>query len=459
MPQTDALTGSRLANRYRIIYRIGEGGMGVTYRAWDCETGRPVVLKCPKKEMLLIAGFPERFAREARTLASLVHPNIVPIDDLGEHDGLPYFVMPYLPGGSLANRRLRDPNGRVKPMAPATLHLWLPQVATALDFVHSAGVVHRDVKPGNVFFDSAWHAFLGDFGIAKSFGDAEQLDADQPLTATNMSIGTPEYMAPELFAPKATIDGRVDQYALAVVAYEILAGRRPFVGDSAHIVVEVMTHPLPPLSGVRDDLPPSLAEAVHRALAKSPAERFPDCTAFAAAALADVLPAADEPGVARFLCPNSDCNNNLKLPVSAAGQKGKCPRCTNQMIIAPDLSALWLVREESDEPITAPGAPAKAGTAPSAAGRRRRPPARPDDWPTRVRRSLLIAGLLATMFFGAILVSRVSTARMQLELNGRIDELRESRKRLDELDRIVRELAAERESLLRENDRLKESLQ
>jgi len=454
MPKTDALTGSRLADRYRIIYRIGEGGMGVAYRAWDCATGRPVVLKCPKKEMLIAPGFRERFEREASMLAGLVHDHIVPIIDLGTYDGLPYFVMPYLPGGSLANRRLRDAEGRVKPMTPSTLQLWLPQVAAALDHVHAAGVVHRDVKPGNVFFNSGWHAYLGDFGIAKSTLDLPVGADDQPLTATNMTIGTPDYMAPELFAPKATIDGRVDQYALAVVAYEILAGRRPFIGDSAHIVVEVMTYPTPPLSTARLDLPRSLEQAILKALSKNPGDRFPDCWAFARAALADVPPATDEPGVARLLCPKSDCNNNLKLPTSAAGQKGKCPRCSSQMIIAPDLSALWLVREEANEPITQAGS-----------GRKKKGRETASLWgsigdtlerqPSTTRRMLLGAALAASMFVLAILVSQISTARERLGHSRTAGALRLAEEKNKAFEQEVRDLKAAKAALERENAILK----
>lgn len=456
MPQNDPLTGSQLANRYRIIYRIGEGGMGVTYRAWDCETGRPVVLKCPKKEMLLDAGFRVRFEREAQTLASLVHTNIVPITDIGIHEGLPYFVMPYLPGGSLANRRLRDPNGRVKPMLPSTLQLWLPQVATALDYVHSAGIIHRDVKPGNVFFNSAWHAFLGDFGIAKRLDDQEHPDADQPLTATNISIGTPEYMAPEMFAAKAAANGRVDQYALAVVVFEILAGRRPFIGDAAYIVVEVMTHPPPLLTQLRRDLPPSLAQAVDRALSKNPTDRFPDCRTFAREVLLDVPVTEDKPGVARLLCPNSACNNNLVLPVSAAGKKGKCPRCKSGMIIAPDISALWLVQEESNEPASAANIPEQTASIPTPASRRLPKPKSPVGRPAWTRRLLLLAGLFALLYCEAVLVSRLSTGRLQLEYNRMNNDLQRAAKHIAELNELLRDVVKERDSIKRENDRLRE---
>ncbi len=221
--------------------------MGVTYRAWDDHAGRPVVLKCPKPEMLGVSGFVDRFDREARVLASLEHANIVPISDLGAHDGLPFFVMPYLPGGSLADRRLRDAKGRVKPMQPATLHLWLQQVAAALDHVHAAGVVHRDVKPANIFFNSSWRPYLGDFGIAKIVADDAPTAAHEPLTAMNMAIGTPEYMAPEMFNLEAKIDGRIDQYALAVVVFELLAGKRPFAADGnlARILADVKNTPPP----------------------------------------------------------------------------------------------------------------------------------------------------------------------------------------------------------------------
>ena len=340
----DPLVGTVVAGRYRVIARLGQGGMSVTYRAWDMEASRPVVLKHPKPEMLASPGFLERFSRETRMMAAFSHPNVAPITTVGEHDGIPYLVMPFLPGGSLANRRLRDESGEPQPMHPSTLHLWLPQVAAALDYVHSQGVVHRDVKPGNVFFDCFWHAFLGDFGISKIVEETESLDREHTLTATSVAVGTHGYMAPELFAPKPVLDGRVDQYALAVMVYEMLAGRRPFTGDTAHLIVEVTTKNVPPLRGFRRDLPRSLEEAVDQSLAKHSGDRFGSCLEFIEHALADVPPMQDEPGLARLLCPA--CENLLKLPTTAAGEKGRCPRCKNKMEVAADLSAFWLTSEE-----------------------------------------------------------------------------------------------------------------
>jgi serine/threonine protein kinase len=340
---TDELLGATIAGRYRIISRLGAGGMGVAYRAWDEQGGLPVVIKIPKKSFLEDPKFAERFYREIRLLQGLKHPHIVPIVDVGEHEGLPFVVMRFLPGGSLSNRRLRDEKGKPRQNFPETLHLWLLAIADALDYVHSQGVVHRDVKPGNIFFDAFWGAYLGDFGIAKIVEESDAFDKEHTLTATHMGIGTPDYMAPEQFTPKAVIDGRADQYALGVIVYEMLAGKRPFVGDTAHIVVEVTTRPVPALPVPRGQVPPLLAESVYRALAKHPSQRFATCRDFAAAALRDVQPMTDEPGVARLLCPQ--CSNILKLPTAAAGQKGKCPKCQTQMKVADDLGALWLLDE------------------------------------------------------------------------------------------------------------------
>jgi serine/threonine protein kinase len=325
--------------RYRIISRLGAGA----YRAWDEQEGRLVVIKIVKKAFLDDPKFTEGFARKIRLLQGLRHPHIVPIVDVdvGEHDGLPFvvIVMRFLPGGSLSNRRLRDDNGKVLPNPPGMLHLWLPDVADALDHVHANGVVHRDVKPANIFFDAYWNAFLGDFGNAKIVEESDSFDRENTLTATNMGIGTQEYMGPEQFSPKPVLDGRTDQYALAVMVYEMVSGTRPFTGATAHIVVEVTSMPAPRLDGKVRGLPCSLVHAVHRGLTKSPDERFSTCREFAAAVLRDVKPLADDPGIARLLCPR--CSNLLKLPVAAAGQCGLCPKCQTQMKVADDLS--WLI--------------------------------------------------------------------------------------------------------------------
>lgn len=331
-------------HRYIVLAKIGAGGMGETVRAWDKCDGRLVAIKMPKAALVQDPGFIERFDREARMLQRVVHPSIVPITDIGTLHGLPFFGMPFLPGGSLAIRRLRDDQGKPLPNQAGMLHFWLPGMAAALDYLHAQGIVHRDVKPANIFFDVFWHAYLGDFGLAKIVGDAAGIEREETLTGTNMAMGTELYMAPEMFKPRPALTGAIDQYALAVSVYEILAGRRPFAGETAHPIVEVTTQAPPPLDRLRPDLPASLVKAVHRGLAKQAQDRFVNCADFCRAALADVRPLEAEPGIARLACPK--CGNIIRIAVADAGRAGKCSRCRKRLIIAGDFSGLWTRSEQ-----------------------------------------------------------------------------------------------------------------
>jgi len=349
MPAQESSIGRLIGYRYRIISQLGAGGMGVVYRAWDTTGNVPVVIKMPKPEVLKDQDTVRRFAREIRAMASLAHPHIVPIVDDGIDAGTPFGVIRFLPGGSLSNRRLREggaSKGKALANKPSTLHLWLPAIAGALDFVHSRGVVHRDVKPDNIFFDAFWGAFLGDFGIAKVIEDSAAIQREETLTGTGMMIGTQAYMAPELFIPKSKPDGRADQYALAVIVYELLCGERPFTGESSHIMVEHCTMPAPRIDQRQSGLPASLCEAVHRGLEKRPENRFESCTEFAMAVLQGVPEPMVEPGVARLLCPG--CSNILKVGESARGRQGKCPKCSTELDVAQDLGALWLTDENKN---------------------------------------------------------------------------------------------------------------
>ena len=339
------------AGRYRLISLLKEGGMGVTYRAWDTRQGIPVVVKMPNERSRSDNAAMRRFAREIEAMLRLEHDHIVPIVNHGKEDGCPFVVMRFLPGGALADMRRRDKNGKAQPQVPGTLPLWLPTVASALDFIHDRGLLHRDVKPDNIFFDGFWNAFLGDFGIAKVVDDSGCIPKGETLTAAMATIGTPEYMAPELFQPQAASDSRSDQYSLAVTVYEMLAGEKPFTGAVAHIVVEQSTMPVPPLASRAQGLPDSLCAAVEKALAKRPEDRFETCGEFVSEALRDVLPSPREPNMARLLCPS--CSMILRMPTFAGGKVGKCPNCKAEMRIATDLSALWLGREEDAE-FTAP---------------------------------------------------------------------------------------------------------
>ena len=257
--------------RYVVRGKLGEGGMAVVYRAHDGRLDTDVVIKIPRPVLLADKEFKERFRREIRSLVTLSHPHIVKIHDVGEHNGVPFVVMQYLSGGSLEDRR----------KALRTMKSWLPQICSALDFIHSKGYVHRDIKPGNILFDDNGNAYLSDFGIVKAMADAERsAHHDATLTRTGMVVGTPDYMAPEVIMGEA-YDGRADQYSLAVMVHELLAGQKPFTGPTpAAVLVKHTSVPPPNLSTVDPQIRACFADAVVRALAKDPNQRFPDCRAF-----------------------------------------------------------------------------------------------------------------------------------------------------------------------------------
>ena len=413
-PSGDA-SGRLVHGRYRLIAELGEGGMGVTYRAWDTKAHVPVVVKMPKREVRQDRDVMTRFAREIDAMRAVPHESIVPITDHGNDEGCPFVVMRFLPGGSLADYRRWDEAGNPIRNPPGMLHFWLRGVAAALDHIHSRGMLHRDVKPGNIFLDGFLKPYLGDFGIAKVVDESGGLAKEQTLTATKMAVGTPEYMAPELFKPRSKPDGRVDQYALAVTVYEMLAGEKPFKGDRAHIVVEHTAVPVPSLAAKTPGLPQRLCIAVEKGLAKKPDERFATCSEFAAAVLADLARLPLETDVVRLLCPG--CKNILKMPRQAAGRTGKCPRCREALDVAADLGSLWLEAEErgggSAEPQGSALAPVRTAAAPrrfrewfrQSLSRFRGPGERT---PTRIplgMRLSVIAALVMTGLFG-LLVDR-----------------------------------------------------
>ena len=329
--------------RYRLIAELGVGGMGVTYRAWDTHAGAPVVVKMPKKEVRHDREVMARFSREIDAMRSVPHESIVPITDSGIDDGCPYVVMRFLPGGSLADYRRRDESDKPIKNPPGMLHFWLPGVAAALDHIHTKGMLHRDVKPGNVFLDGFLKPYLGDFGIAKVVDESGGLAKEQTLTATTAALGTPEYMAPELFRPASLPDGRIDQYALAVTVYEMVSGEKPFKGNVENIVVEHATIPVPPIHRKCPGLSRNLSTVLERGLAKNAKDRFATCSEFAAAVLAELAALPPEPDTVRLLCP--ECKNILKLRQAAAGKSGTCPRCQAAIDVADDLGSLWLESE------------------------------------------------------------------------------------------------------------------
>lgn len=267
--------GSQIAG-YQIERQIGRGGMAVVYRAFDPRLGRSVALKILAPELASDAAFRERFNREMRAAAAVDHPHIVPVYDAGEANGSLFIAMRYVAGQDL--RTLLD---RERTLSPWRVTRIVSQVASALDEAHSRGMVHRDVKPGNMLIGTVAgsgqpdHVYLSDFGLSK------QSVSSNSLTATGEFLGTLDYMAPEQVEGRP-IDGRADLYALACSAFEMLAGQPPFKRDQSLAVMWAqVSAPTPSLRALRPELPPAVDQVIARAMAKAPGDRYQSCTEFA----------------------------------------------------------------------------------------------------------------------------------------------------------------------------------
>lgn len=248
-------------NRYRVVRRLGSGGMAHVYYALHERLGRPLVLKVLHRQLAADPEMRERFRREAEAAARLDHPHVCSILDYGDAGDTVFLVMPYLAGGSLADRLARD-----RTVAPAATAAIGAQVAAALDFAHRRGVVHRDVKPDNILFDDDGNALVTDFGIATARFHAR-------LTGTGRAMGTPHYMSPEQAMGKA-VDGRSDIYGVGVMLYEMLVGVPPFDGDDSYAVGYKQVHEAPVSPLVADPtLPQELVGVVMRCLAKGASGR------------------------------------------------------------------------------------------------------------------------------------------------------------------------------------------
>jgi serine/threonine protein kinase len=269
--------GSQIAG-YLVEEQIGRGGMAVVYRAADTRLNRSVALKILAPELADDSAFRQRFMREMRAAASVDHPHIVPVFDAGEADGVLYIAMRYVSGQDL--RTLLDAEHALP--AARVVHI-IAQVASALDDAHARGLIHRDVKPGNMLIGTVAgsgqhdHVYLSDFGLSKP----EVSGAN--LTLTGQFLGTLDYMAPEQ-AEGHQVDGRADLYSLACTAFEMLAGQPPFKRDQGFAVLWAqLSAPAPSLRALRPDLPPAVDEVMARALAKAPVDRYRSCTEFASA--------------------------------------------------------------------------------------------------------------------------------------------------------------------------------
>jgi len=270
-----------LAGRYVLEHELARGGMATVYLARDIRSGEPVALKVMHPRLATMLGT-ERFLREIKIASEMDHPLIVPLRDSGSAGGLLYYVMPYVAGESLFDRLQRE---RQLPLDEA-LRI-TRDVAQALGYAHSRGVIHRDVKPENILLAEG-RALVADFGLARAIGAAEY----SKLTKTGVIVGTAFYMSPEQLREERNLDQRTDIYALGCLLFEMLTGGPPYGGSSLKdVVTRILRAPVPSVRPVRPEVPVPVDEAIRRALAKSAAERFANMAGFAAA-LAPATPQA-----------------------------------------------------------------------------------------------------------------------------------------------------------------------
>ena len=310
-----------IGDHYELEGEIGRGGTAVVYRARDLRLNRPVAIKILPPELAHDQAIRARFTREAQTSAQLSHAHIVPIYDVGERDGIAWFVMALVTGGSLASHLTREPRQPVDEVRRV-----LAEVADALAYAHLRGVIHRDIKPDNILLDrQTGRALVTDFGIAWA------MEAGARLTATGIAVGTPTYMSPEQAVGERELDGRSDIYSTGVLGYQMLTGRVPFeAGNSMALLLKHVTERPRPIADLRPDVPRSLRETVERAMLKAPEDRWPTAAAMreallAAESLGPVWRRSETRDPVRYTSPRPDGSRRVvavrsPLPRKAAGR-------------------------------------------------------------------------------------------------------------------------------------------
>lgn len=259
----DKLQSGQMLGSYRIINEIGAGGMASVYKAYQASMDRNVAIKVLPKQLAESEEFVKRFQQEARTIAKLEHPYILPVFDYGEENGTTYFVMRYLEAGTLKEKI------QAGPLSLKEIDRIFTQLADALGYAHAQGVIHRDLKPANTLVDANGNLFLTDFGIAKLLESASPR-----LTQTDAILGTPAYISPEQ-AAAANVDQRSDIYSLGIILYEMVTGQVPFVADTPlAVILKHLQDPLPLPSKIKPDISPVIEQVILKALAKDPDDRF-----------------------------------------------------------------------------------------------------------------------------------------------------------------------------------------
>jgi len=270
-PALEPVPGGLIAGRYRVERCLGQGGMGAVYAAVDLERNQPVAVKVLAGHNACDREFLARFAREARTTGALDHPAIVKVFEVGRHGTQPFLVMERLEGETLASRLDRGP------LAPDEALAVLEPLVDGLAYLHREKIIHRDVKPANVMLGDRGRVTLMDFGLVRG-------PRDPSITRDGFAVGTPGAMAPEQILGDGPVDGRADQYALGAIAFEMFAGRMPFLGLSDVALLRAhIDEPVPDPRRFRPELPAPVAEVILRAMAKRPDQRFDEVTGFLAA--------------------------------------------------------------------------------------------------------------------------------------------------------------------------------
>ena len=280
MPETFDRLKAALADRYRLKRELGAGGMATVYLAEDLKHHRQVAIKVLKPELAAALG-PQRFLREIDIVAKLSHPHVLPLHDSGEAESFLYYVMPYVEGESLREKLNREKQVSIEESIEIT-----KGVASALDYAHRHDVIHRDIKPENILLHEG-EALVTDFGIALAVWEA----GGERLTETGLAVGTPAYMSPEQASGERELNARSDVYSLGCVLYEMLVGEPPYTGPTAEaIFAKRLTDPVPSPRRLRETIPREMNDAVQKALAKLPADRFATAAEFMAALEARTVP-------------------------------------------------------------------------------------------------------------------------------------------------------------------------